>query len=342
MARIKLLAIVALCCVMFVAGCSKEKGEKEGEKEGEPMQQADADKGVITVNGEVVADSDVAMEVSRLMQLRSRGLSPQDVESTRRALRKEAAANVVSRILLKQEASKQGIESSDEMVDERLQRIKEDFGSEEVFNARIARMNMTEDDVRREVAAGLGIEKLIEMQTAFLSQPGEQELKEYYNDNIERYTEPEKMRASHILITVNPADDDQVRTEKKAGAQELLEKVRSGDNFAQLAVEHSDCPSKARGGDLDFFARGQMVKEFETAAFALDVGEISDLVETQFGYHIIKATDRKEGRVIPFAEVAERVKTEHENEAKQQAINEYLERLKTAAQIEYADSSLID
>lgn len=338
MARNMLVAVMALVCVMLVAGCSKEKAEEKSE----PMQQADAENIVITVNDESITDEDVAMEVSRLMQMRSRGLSPQDLESTRRAMKKEASMNVVNRLILKQEVIKQKIEIPDEAIEERFAMIKEDFGSEEVFKARIARINMTEEDVRREVASGLAVEKLIEMQTASLPTPGETELEAYYNENIDRYTEPEKIRASHILIKVNPADDDQVRAQKRMGTEELLEKARGGANFAQLAVEHSECPSKSRGGDLDFFARGQMVKEFEAVAFALDVGEISDVVETQFGYHIIKATDRKEGRVIPFAEASERIKTEYGNEAKQQAINDYIERLKTTARITYVDSTLID
>ncbi|HUV37919.1 MAG TPA: peptidylprolyl isomerase [Patescibacteria group bacterium] len=338
MLRYILATIIALGCAMCVTGCSKDQEKAESE----PVPQTDSNRVVMTVNDETIADEDVAMEVSRLMQMRSRGLSPDQLESTRRALRSEAAGNVLSRMLLNQEVQKQGIEIPDEKVEERLRQIKEDFGSEEVFNARIARMNMTEDDVRREVATGLAIEQLIEKQTAFLPPPGEQELMAYYNEHIDWYTEPEKVRASHILLKFNPGDDDKVRAEKKAGAQELLEKVRGGANFAQLAVEHSDCPSKSRGGDLDFFSRGMMVKEFEDVAFALDVGEVSDLVETQFGYHIIKATDRKQGRVVPFAEVAERVKTDFGNETKQQAVNDYLERLKTAAKIEYADSSLID
>lgn len=338
MARNMLVAIMALVCVMLVAGCSKEKTEEEGE----PVQQADAEDIAITVNDESISDEDIAMEVSRLMQMRARGLSPQDLESTRRAMRKEASVNFVNRLLLKQEVSKQNIEIADEKVEERFTMIKEDFGSEEVFKARIERMNMTEDDVRREVASGLAIEKLIEMQTASLPEPSEEELEAYYNEHIEWYTEPEKVRASHILIKVNPADDDQVRAQKRTSTEELLEKARGGANFAQLAVEHSECPSNSRGGDLDFFAREQMVEEFATAAFALDVDEISDIVETKFGYHIIKATDRREGRVIPFAEVNERVSVDYGNETKQRVINEYIERLRTDARITYVDSTLIN
>lgn len=339
MTRYVVATITALLCVALVTGCSKDEATEE---DGQMQQQTDAEKILITVNDETITDADVAEEVSRLLQMRSRGMSPQDLESARREMRGEAAENIVSRMLLEEQVEEQNIEVPDEQVAERLKIIKENFGSEEVFQARIGRMNMTEDDVRREIATGMSIERLIETQTASLAEPSEAALREYYNEHIDRYTEPDKIRASHILVTVNPADDEQTRAQKLETIEEVLEKARGGANFAQLAVQHSDCPSKSRGGDLDFFARGQMVKEFETAAFALDVGGMSDIVETKFGYHIIKLTDRKESRVVPFEEALERVKNDYTNESKQRVINEYLERLKAAAQITYADSSLME
>jgi peptidyl-prolyl cis-trans isomerase C len=322
----------------FAGGCSKEQAEEEGE----PVRQLDADKVVITVNGEEITDQEVAQEVSRLMQMQSRRLSPEDLEPTRRALRKDAAANAVSRLLLRAEVLKKGIKAADDEVDGRLQEIRESFGSDEVYRSRLNRMGMTEDEFRGEIAVGLGIEELIETQTAHITEPGEKELKNYYEKNLDRYTEQEQIRASHILIAFNPTDDDKVREEKRVRAGELLEQAREGANFAQLAVQNSDCPSKSQGGDLNFFRRGQMVTEFETAAFALDVGEISDIVETKFGYHIIKKTDHKEERVVPLDEAEERVKTDYGNEMKQQAIDEYLEHLRAAADIEYLDSTLVD
>ena len=331
-------AIMALVCVMLVAGCSKEEAEQEGAE----MQQTETAGTAVTVNGETISDEDIAMEVSRLMQMRSRGINPQDLESARRGMRKEASTNVVNRMLLKQEVHRQKIEIPEEQVTERFTMIKEDFGSEEVFKARIERMNMTEDDLRHEVELGLAMEQLIEIQTAQLGDPSDQEIEAYYNEHIDRYSEPDKIRASHILIKVNPADDDQVRTEKRAQAEEILGKAKEGANFAQLAVEHSECPSKERGGDLDFFSRGMMVKEFENAVFALDVGGLSDIVETQFGYHIIKMTDRKEARVVPFAEVQQRVAADFGNERRQRTINDYLDNLRAAAKIEFLDSTLVE
>lgn len=336
--RYVLWTILVIGIAAFTGGCSKEQAEKEAE----PARKLDADQVAITVNGEEITDQELVQEVSRLMQMQARRLRPEDVEPMRRALRKDAAINAVNRLLLKAEVAKKGIKAADDKVEERLQEIRESFGSDEVYESRLDRIGMTEDEFRGEIAVGLGVEELIEIQTAHIDEPGEKELKDYYEKNIDRYTEQELIRASHILIAFNPTDDDKVREEKRARAGEILEQARGGANFAQLAVQNSDCPSKSQGGDLNFFRRGQMVKEFETAAFALDVGEISDIVETKFGYHIIKKTDHKDERVIPFDEARERVKTDYENEMKQQVIDEYLEHLRAAADIVYLDSTLVD
>ena len=125
-----------------------------------------------------------------------------------------------------------------------------------------------------------------------------------YTDNITQYTTPEQIRASHILLKTEGKDDAAVKTRAEA----LLKQARSGADFADLAKKNSeDEGSAAKGGDLDFFGRGRMVPEFDTAAFALKAGEISELVKTQYGYHIIKLVEKKEGASRPLADVRQQL-----------------------------------
>ena len=120
-----------------------------------------------------------------------------------------------------------------------------------------------------------------------------------YNAQLGKYTTPEQIRASHILLTTEGKDDAAVRAE----AEQILKQAKSGADFAGLAKKYSQDESNApQGGDLDYFSRGRMVAAFETAAFALAPGEISDLVKTEFGYHIIKVTDRKPAIVRPVTD----------------------------------------
>jgi peptidyl-prolyl cis-trans isomerase D len=127
---------------------------------------------------------------------------------------------------------------------------------------------------------------------------------QYYKDNLDQFSTPEQVRASHILLSTEGKDDAAVR----AQAEEILKQARSGADFAALAQQHSeDEGSKVNGGDLDYFPRGQMVAEFDQAAFALEPGQISDLVKTQFGYHIIKVADKKAASTLPLEEVRQQI-----------------------------------
>ncbi len=130
------------------------------------------------------------------------------------------------------------------------------------------------------------------------------EIERAYNDNIEMYTTPEQVRASHILLKTDGKNDEAV----KAKAEELLKQVKAGADFAELARKNSQDEASAKnGGDLDFFTRGKMVPEFDQVAFSLQPGQISDLVKTQYGYHIIKVTDKKEASIKPLSEVRQQI-----------------------------------
>jgi peptidyl-prolyl cis-trans isomerase D len=130
------------------------------------------------------------------------------------------------------------------------------------------------------------------------------EIERTYNNNLEQYSTPEQVRASHILLKTEGKDDAAV----KAKAEDILKQARGGADFAELAKKYSeDEASQKNGGDLDYFGRGRMVAEFDQAAFALEPGKISDLVKTQYGYHIIKVVDKKAATTRPLADVRQQI-----------------------------------
>lgn len=125
-----------------------------------------------------------------------------------------------------------------------------------------------------------------------------------YNNNIEQYSTPEQVRASHILLKTSGKDDAAV----KAKAEDILKQAKSGADFAELAKKYSEDEGSAKnGGDLDYFGRGRMVPEFDQAVFAMQPGEISDLVKTQYGYHIIKLIDKKNATTRPLQDVRQQI-----------------------------------
>src|SRR5690606_20996066 len=163
----------------------------------------------------------------------------------------------------------------------------------------------------------------------------EQDIQRYYNQNIDQYSTPEEVRARHILLNVEGNDEAEVRTRAEA----LLAEVKAGGDFAALAEKHSqDVASASRGGDLGFFGRGRMVPDFEQVAFSLAPGEVSDLVRTPFGFHIIKVEEKKAGDVQPLdavrASISQQLQVERAQTRAQDLANAIDAEVSTPADLE--------
>jgi peptidyl-prolyl cis-trans isomerase C len=172
----------------------------------------------------------------------------------------------------------------------------------------------------------------------------EEDAKKYYNENPKRFEQPEQIAVSHILIKPEPIDpnsEDPNEAEKQsksaalAKAQDLLKQVKDGGDFAELAKANSACPSAKDGGDLGFFPRGQTTPPFEEAAFALELGQLSDIVETSYGYHIIKKTGQKDASTVPFEEAEKNISIQLIRKQQNGFIEDYMEKLKAEADIVY-------
>lgn len=151
----------------------------------------------------------------------------------------------------------------------------------------------------------------------------DEEIKTYYEENKDTFTEPEQVHASHILL------------ETEEEANEILAQLNEGADFAELAKEHSKDPGSAQnGGDLGFFGRGEMVPEFEEAAFSLEVGEMSGVVESEHGYHIIKVTDKKEAKEYTLEEKREEIREQLFAQKLNAQVPAWLNELKQNAEIE--------
>src|SRR4051812_26712705 len=162
-----------------------------------------------------------------------------------------------------------------------------------------------------------------------------QQIERAYNDNIQQYSTPEQVRASHILLKTEGKDDAAVKKQ----AEDLLAQIKKGANFEELAKKHSeDTGSAVKGGDLDFFGKGQMVAEFDKVAFEMKPGQISDVVKSQFGYHIIKVTDKRPASQKTLAEVRtqieDQLKYEQAQTAAQKLSDENVAELKKPADFE--------
>jgi len=166
------------------------------------------------------------------------------------------------------------------------------------------------------------------------------ELEAAYQANQERYRHGELIGARHILIQVPKEATEEQKKQAKEKIESLLKEAQAGKDFSELAKMHSDCPSKTRGGDLGYFGKGRMVPAFEKAALALKEGEISPVVETQFGFHLIQVYGKKPPGVTPLEEVRRQVESQVKNEKFQKTVNEYVSNLRQKAKIEILDPTL--
>ncbi len=157
----------------------------------------------------------------------------------------------------------------------------------------------------------------------------------YYKDHSDAFKTPESIRARHILIKTESSASEEDKKKIKIKAEEVLQKLKKGEDFAKLAAEVSDDPgTKAKGGDLDFFPKGTMIPAFEEAAFALKPGEISALVQTEYGYHIIKLEEKKEAVLEPYEKIKEKVKDQALQEMRKAAATEFVEKALKNARVE--------
>lgn len=293
-----------------------------------------AEKDVIaTVNGTAISRSDFEREVGRYeQQMAMMGQTPNPEQLNE--IQQRVLDGLIDRELLYQESQKEGIKASKSEVDERISTLKQRFPSEEEFNKMIEKLGLNEAGLRSQFEKELAIKALLDKKFAAKATITDQEMKKFYAENPDYFKTPERVRASHILVNVKPDASEADKAKARQKIQDVQKKVKKGEDFAGLAKEYSDCPSSAKGGDLDFFQRGQMVGPFQDAAFAMEVGDVSDIVETQFGYHLIKVTDKKPAGTVTFEEAKDKIKGYLEQQKMGEEVKQYAAQLKKGAKIQ--------
>jgi len=237
------------------------------------------------------------------------------------SFKKNILDQLINYELFYQQAQKEKIKISNDDINLEIDKIKDNFSSPEEFDEALKANNITLVRLKEDIKRQLMINSILEETRNQISITDE-ELLEYYNENKESFLEPEQVHARHILV------------ETEEEANNLLLQLKEGlTDFAELAKEKSIGPSAPSGGDLGFFARGQMVKEFEEAAFSLESGEISGVVQTQFGYHIIKCEEKKEEYSPSFEEAKERISNTLRSQRENEVITALISKLKEEANI---------
>ncbi len=303
----------------------------------EPKQEvkAAADEVAVTVNGRVVAESQVEAEIEKVAPL----LQPDYLEKYRDRIRKQALERVIILKLLEEEIEKAKIVATEEEVNEKIREIaaQQNLSLEEFRETlKAGGMNFDEWKEQMQIEVGIQFQKLIEAKMGDQLNVTEADANNFYSANIEQFQEIEQVKASHILVRPDPnADPNEAKAKALAKARDLLKQIKEGADFAELAKATGGYPSAPRGGDLGFRPRGYWDAVFEKVAFELKIGQTSDIVETKFGYHIIRVTDRKEAGVKPFEQTKGDIIKMLKQKKQRPFIEEYIESLKAGAKIVY-------
>jgi peptidyl-prolyl cis-trans isomerase C len=250
-------------------------------------------------------------------------------------LRREAMDEMIEQELVRQAAVARGIEVTAAEVDAALAEVSEPFGTREDFAHRLRSEGFTEATYRGHVERMLAAKKYLDGIRLGAAKVSDEELEAYYRANQRRLTLPEQVRVRHILLTWKPMGTGDDRAAIREQMLPILERARNGEDFATLARAYSDdYATKQNGGDTGLFHRGQMAPAFETAAFALQPGEISEPVETPFGVHILRLEERKEARLLPLEEIREQLRDHIRDEKMQAAVEQEVARLRQEAEVE--------
>ena len=298
----------------------------------------------VTVNGKPIKQSLVDKIVaSKMDMLKSQGLPQEFADQYARQIQADTVSDLIEETLLIQKVGQEKIEVTEEQKNELLTEMasrQQPPMSVELFKAMLVKNGQDINEVDRQIINYLSIKKLIEkISQDKIADVNETEAKAFYDENPRQFSTPEQIRVSHILIGFDDIDpNSDVGNEKKIHLkkiEELLEKIKNGADFAKLAKNNSTDISKIDGGDIGYFQKGQIPKPFEDAAFALEPNDISDIVETQFGYHIIKLTDKIQVQTTPFEQVKNKIIEALTEEKKNQFVVGYVETLKAEADIVY-------
>jgi peptidyl-prolyl cis-trans isomerase C len=288
---------------------------------------------VATVNGTKIkrADLENAIQGYAIEQLRKTADQLSDKELTE--LRELALEKLLARELIFQEALLYGLIATEEAIDEEKYKIIANFPSEEEFYATLEKAGIDAIAYHRMLRQDISVNLMTAKKVADLPDPADADIEAMYKKHPEKMIRRGRVRASHILSKLSDGNEEKALLK----IRDLQEQV-TAENFAELAQQHSDCPSSTAGGDLGWFRKGDMVEQFEEVVFSMQVGEISDVVATQFGFHLIKLLEREEDTSLTLDESRPQIIGFIKEESSSKMLKEWVDELKERAEISFFDN----
>lgn len=285
------------------------------------------------VNGSVITMQTLLWELDRAekrLAKKGKTLTADEVNT----LKTQILENLIDFELLYQESEKKGVTVEDKEIKDQVDKLRSAYPSEEAFLKELKDQNFSVDTLRSLTRKGLIVKKFIDTYIGKEINVSDEEVKNYYEKNPNLFVSPDQVRASHILITLDPKATEAEKAKVRKELEVIRERAEKGEDFGALAKVFSKGPSATRGGDLGYFPQGRMEPSFEKAAFSLKKGEMSGIVKSSYGYHLIKVTDKRPKAVIPLEIIKPRIKQYLKAVKVQEKIGADVKELKDKAVIE--------
>lgn len=297
-------------------------------------KQAEAGDIAVSVDGKVLKTAQLEKDVKELMKIYKDKIPKDKTKEAKADIKKQLVEKFIIRTVLENEIEKRKIEANEKEINESMNNIKANIPADKKFADFLKENNLTMKELNKVLAFDIKVKKIVLAQLGGdNTKPSKEEISKFYNDNTDKFTVPENVHVRHILVLINKGDDDKVKSEKKAKMENLRKKILDGADFAEVARQNSDCPSKEKGGDLGNIIKGQTVEPFENAAFSQEKNEIGPVITTDYGYHVIQVLDHNQKKTIALEEVESKISDYLEKQKQMDAFTALVKKLRENAKI---------
>ncbi len=327
--RAPVILAASLLCLSTVVHAAET--DKPAKSDTPIASTTTANEAVAIVNGKNI----YAAEFARAQKVMMSGQPGMQIPAEKKKdFEKYVINQLVSAELLYQAAQQIEIKDIESQIDAKIAQGKKRFSTDQEFEKSLKALDINPAELREYTRRDLVISNFIQQTIVSKTVVSDDESKKFYDQNIDKFKQDETVKASHILIGVDAKATDADKKKAKEKADKLRKEIADGADFATVAKGNSTCPSSQQGGDLGFFGKGQMVPAFEKAVFAMKKGDVSEVVETQFGYHIIKVTDKKSAVTVEYKDAKPRLDDYLKGQKVNEAVSAYLEDARKKAKIE--------
>jgi len=316
---INLLIIVTVAISLFTEPAWADKASSPGKE-------------IALVNGKPISKIQYERRLSVFKKRAAhKGRELKDADLT--TAKNRILEDLIDAEVLYQQSQKEGIKVNDQTINKQIEKIKKRFPDEKAYKKAIERMHISEKEFRTDIQRAFAIKQLLDTNVRQKITVTDQESKKYYNNNQKLFKRKEQVKISRIWIKVKPNDEESKKIQARKKIETIQKKIQKGEDFGILAKTYSEGTAAKSKGNLGYIERGYMANPFEDAAFSLNVGEVSGILETQSGYHLIKVTDKKPAGIIPYKEVLPMIERQLKKEKKKTETQSYIENLKKSAKI---------